>query len=104
MQWFFITSIIYDAILHFFMRAAFFTFYLQFSSYSNFRFWVGMGFGMNGMLLIFDSLLIVFQCKPITAAFRPAERMTAHCMDRVFALFTPAVLVSSKSFSYVNHG
>ena len=52
-----------------------------------------MGFGMDGMLLIFNILIIVFRCKPVTAAFRPTERMTAQCMDAGFALFAPAVLV-----------
>lgn len=100
MQWFFVTSIIYDAVLHFIIRAAFFTLYWSFSAQSNFRFWIGLGFGMDGMLLIFNILIIVFRCKPITANFRPMERITAQCMDSGFALFTPAALVRPKSWAY----
>ncbi|KAF1352735.1 hypothetical protein EJ07DRAFT_35695, partial [Lizonia empirigonia] len=91
LTWLFVTSIYY-ALLHFIIRTAFFTLYLQFSAQSNFRFWIGMGFGMNGMLLIANVLLVVFQCDPVTAAFKPIERMTAQCMDAEFAQLAPAVL------------
>jgi hypothetical protein len=85
-------------VLHFIIRAAFFTFYLQFSAQSDFRFCIGMGFGMDGMLLIFNVLIIVFRCRPITAAFKPAERMTAQCMYVGFALFAPAILVGAELY------
>ncbi|XPS69626.1 hypothetical protein M3J09_001888 [Ascochyta lentis] len=89
--------LIYYAILHFIVRSAFFTFYLQFSNQSNLRFWIGMGFGLNIMLLIIDVLLIVFQCKPIAATFEPLQRLTAQCMDQEFGLYAPAVLVRSEA-------
>jgi hypothetical protein len=92
----FISSIVYDAVLHFVLRTAFFILYLQFSAQTaKYQFWIGMGMGMGGMLLVFNVLIIVFQCQPITAAFRPIERLTAQCMHTGFATFTPAVLVSS---------
>ncbi|KAF2626215.1 hypothetical protein BU25DRAFT_103706 [Macroventuria anomochaeta] len=94
LTWFFVTFIIDDAVLHFIIRAAFFILYLQFSAQSNFRLWIGLGFGVNGMLIILNMLIIVFRCKPITAAFRPMERMTAQCMDTEFVVFAPAVLNS----------
>ncbi|KAF1931427.1 uncharacterized protein M421DRAFT_56495, partial [Didymella exigua CBS 183.55] len=80
--------------LHFIIRAAFFTFYWAFSAQSKFRFWIGFGLGMDGMLLIFNILIIVFRCKPVTANFRPIERMTAQCMDSGFAFFGLAALNS----------
>lgn len=52
-----------------------------------------MGFGMNGMLLIANVLLVIFQCDPVTAAFKPMESMTAQCMDAKFAQLAPAILV-----------
>lgn len=92
----FICSIVYDAILHFVLRMAFFILYLQFSAQkAKYQFWIGMGIGMGGMLLTFNVLIIVFQCQPITAAFRPLERLTAQCMHTGFSTFAPAVLVSS---------
>ncbi|KZM28499.1 uncharacterized protein EKO05_0006000 [Ascochyta rabiei] len=89
--WLFVTSIYY-ALLHYVVRTAFFTLYLPFSAQSRFRFWIGMGFGMNFMVLIIDLLLVVFQCNPITAAFKPAQHLTAQCMDRRLAFYAPAVL------------
>lgn len=80
--------------MHFVVRAAFFILYLQLSAGARFRFWIGMGFGLDGMLLIFNTLVTVFRCKPITASFRPLERTTAQCMDSRIALFAPATLVS----------
>ncbi|KAJ4332778.1 hypothetical protein N0V87_008136 [Didymella glomerata] len=93
-MWFFVTSIIYDAVLHFVIRAAFFTFYWSFSAQSNFRFWIGLGLGADVMLLVFNILIIVFRCQPTTANFRPGERLAAQCMDSGFALFAPAALNS----------
>ena len=82
--------------LHFVLRTAFFILYLQLSSHTaRYLFWIGMGIGMGGMLLIFNVLIIVFQCQPITAAFHPMERLTAQCMNTRFVAFAPAVLVSS---------
>lgn len=87
------TAVVYDAILHFVIRAAFFTFYWSFAAQSAFRFWIGVGLGMDGMLLVFHILIIAFRCVPITANFRPGERAAAQCMDSGFALFAPAALV-----------
>ncbi|KAJ8107948.1 hypothetical protein OPT61_g8517 [Boeremia exigua] len=94
LTWLFVSSMIFDALLHFVIRMAFFTFYMHISAQSDFRFCVGMGFGMNGMLLIFNVLIIVFRCKPVSAAFRPMEGMNSQCMDSGFALFAPAILNS----------
>jgi hypothetical protein len=76
------------------------SFYWSFSAQSNFRFWIGLGLGSDVMLLIFNILVIVFRCKPITASFRPMERLTAQCMDSGFALFAPAALVCSERQIY----
>ncbi|KAF3044322.1 hypothetical protein E8E12_007750 [Didymella heteroderae] len=95
LTWFFVTSIIYDAVLHFIIRAAFSTFYWSISVQSNFRFWIGLGLGSDVMLLIFNILVIVFRCKPVTANFRPKERLTAQCMDSGFTVFTPAALAQN---------
>ena len=97
LMWFFVTSIIYDAVLHFIIRAAFFTFYWSLSAQSNFRFWTGLGFGADVMLLIFNILIIVFRCQPTTANFRPLGRLTAQCMDSSFALFAPAAMVRPRN-------
>lgn len=92
-QWLFTTSIVYDAVLHFLIRAAFLASYWSFSSRSGFRFWIGMGLGADTMLFVFHSLVIVFRCEPTRASFSPEERVAARCMDAGFAVWAPAVMV-----------
>ncbi|KAF3006509.1 hypothetical protein E8E13_004952 [Curvularia kusanoi] len=98
LKWTFVASIVCDVVMHFVVRAAFFIFYLQLSAGARFRFWIGMGFGLDGMLLIFNTSITVFRCKPITASSRPLERITAQCMDSRIALFAPVTLNSLLSF------
>jgi hypothetical protein len=57
--------------MHFMLKNAFLAFYLRLSLDRFFRFFIGFRFGLNMALLLINILIIVFQCIPVQAAYKP---------------------------------
>jgi hypothetical protein len=88
---------VYYSTMHYLIKTASLAFYLRPSPNRGFRLWIGIGFGINTGLLLINILIIVFQCKPISAALSTMARLTANCVDGDFVFVTPDVVVSISS-------
>jgi hypothetical protein len=86
---------VYYFTMHYVFKIAFLTFYLRLSTNRKFYLWIGVGFDLNTGSLLINILIIVFQCKLISAALSTMARVTANCMDRDFVFVAPGVLVST---------
>ncbi|KAL5371788.1 hypothetical protein PMIN06_012021 [Paraphaeosphaeria minitans] len=91
-KWLYILAIYYST-MHFFIKNAFLTYYLRLSIHRGFRLFIGLGFGLNIGLFLINLLLIVFQCIPVAAAYKPLMRLKgAECMNRYYVLMAPSTV------------
>jgi hypothetical protein len=94
---------VYYFIMHYLIKTVFLTFYMRLSPNRIFRLWIGIGFGINTGSLLINFLIIVFQCKPISAALSTVARLTANCMHRDFVFIAPGIVVSTSPLRRVTN-
>jgi hypothetical protein len=97
MQYLYATSFYYS-VMQLMIESAFLVYYLRLSPNRVFQLTIGVSFGLNVGLFMFNILIIVFQCMPVSAALTVLGCLRAECMDPDFLLIPPATIVSGRTW------
>lgn len=83
---------VYYSVMHFAIKGTFLVFFLRLSPNRTFWLWTGIGLGLNVGMVMINIFFIVFQCVPISAAWKPLARINAQCINPQFILYGPGAV------------